>query len=279
MPDAPVRGSGITYRKAEQAEPHGGGGQGLLAFAAVLIAGMLFIGGALAIFLSAPRATATPTRVAGGESPDSTLPVFVQPTPTPSPFPSPSPLPTFLLSPTPGLSPGLTPDLSPSIPPSFLPTPTVPIVPTPTPTTTPTPTNTPTPTPTATPTATPVNCAQATGANTQSAFLGIGNDQSRGPLARAWCIHNVIIRPYLEFGTTRLLGDGEKIAGYTCSPGTCELEHPRPYSPPRLVPAGTTLTYQFTCADNPATVDVDECNDGIEGGATIEIRYEVVPGT
>lgn len=87
------------------------------------------------------------------------------------------------------------------------------------------------------------------------------------------------IRPFLEFGKTRLLDDGQRIAAYTCSPATCQLEDTETHSPPLLVAAGSTLSYAFTCADNPETPEVDECNDGIEGGATIQIYYEPVRGS
>ncbi len=109
-------------------------------------------------------------------------------------------------------------------------------------------------------------------------FLGYGNDASRGPLPGAWCIHTVTIRPFQEFGKTRLLDDGRRIAAYTCSPGTCQLQDRATHAPPLLVMQGSTLSYAFTCSDNPETPEVDECNDGLEGGATIQIDYEPVPG-
>ena len=56
LPTAAGRGAGVAYRRADTAEPHGGGGTGLLAFGAVLLAGMLFAVGAVALFLSAPPA-------------------------------------------------------------------------------------------------------------------------------------------------------------------------------------------------------------------------------
>lgn len=267
LPNAAARGAGITYRRTEQTEPRGGGGQGMLAFGAVLLAGLLFAVGAITLLVSAPPA-ASPTAVANA-SVENSLPIFVQPTPTPTVPPSPTPVPSF--------------SASPSLLPSGLESPT-PIVPTPTPTTsqaTPTPTPTPTRTPTAppspTPTLAPANCAQADGSNMRTIFLGFGNDESR-IVPRAWCIRTVTIRPFLEFGKSRLLVDGRRLAAYTCSPGTCQLENRQDYSPPRLVTEGSTLQYRFTCADNPFTPEVDECNDGLEGGATIQIDYEPLPG-
>lgn len=270
MPDAPVRGSGITYRKAEQAEPHGGGGQGLLAFAAVLIAGMLFIGGALAIFLSAPRATATPTRVASGESPDSTLPVFVQPTPTPSPVPSPSPPPSFLLSPTPGLSPGL----SPSLPPSFLPTPTMSLVPTPTPTGTPTqtPTTPPTPEPT------PSNCSLATGTPLKYVVLNSKQTTRTIPDNKVWCLDGVRIEPGQNYGNVRLTVGNRVLFEANCVPGSCAPTYDHVWTPEEVViRAGRTLVEFFTCADDPLTL-INECTDpNAPAGAVITIGVEVFP--
>jgi len=109
-------------------------------------------------------------------------------------------------------------------------------------------------------------------------FLGFGNDESRGPIPRDWCIHRITIRPFQEFGKTRLVDDGRRIAAYTCSPGSCQLQDQQTYAPPRVVEEGSTLAYRFDCADNPFTPEVDECNDGLEGGATIQIDYEPLPG-
>ncbi len=73
------------------------------------------------------------------------------------------------------------------------------------------------------------------------------------------------------------MDDGRRIAAYTCAPGTCQLEDRQDYDPPRLVAEGSTLAYRFTCMGNPDTPE-DECNDELEGGATIEINYEFLPG-
>lgn len=87
----------------------------------------------------------------------------------------------------------------------------------------------------------------------------------------------MIFRPYLgEPGRTRLLQDGRRIAADTCAAAECDPEVPQAFSPPHLTPAGSTLTWEFTCRDNPGT-PVDECNDGVNGGSTIQIDYEPVP--
>ena len=110
-------------------------------------------------------------------------------------------------------------------------------------------------------------------------FLGYGNDESRGPIPRDWCIHRVTIRPIQElgnFGKARLVDDGRRIAAYTCAPGTCQLQDQQTYAPPRLVAEGSTLAYRFTCSNNTATPE-DECTDEFPNGATIEIEYEPLP--
>jgi hypothetical protein len=268
LPTAAARGTGVAYRRAEQAEPHGGGGQGLLAFGAVLLAGLLFAVGAVALLMSPSAASRTP-QLGAVVSPTSSLAVFEQETPTPSPAPSVTPLPSYIvLTPTPGLS-----FTVPSF--SAQPTPT-PVQETPRPT--PPRTPRPTPTETATPQPTPVNCAAANGSNVRSEFLGFGNPQSVGPIPRAWCIHRVIFRPYLnQSGETRLLENDERLAGDSCLAEECDPEKTKAFSPPHLTPAGSTLTYEFTCVDNPGTPN-NEC-DPVVGGSTIEIQYEVVRGT
>jgi hypothetical protein len=262
LPTAPVRGSGVAYRRTEQTEPPGGGGQGLLAFGAVLLAGLLFAVGAIALLMS-PRAEATRTPISGALGPTSSLAIFEQE--TPSPQPRVTALPSFMLfTPTPSL-----PFPSPLIPPSV------------TPTGTPASTRQPTPTPA-------VNCAAANGSNIQTRILGYGNAQSTGSIERAWCIHAVIFRPFVdaefegpntgEPGVTRLFEDGRRIASDTCSADECNDKTER-FSPPHLTPAGSTLRYEFTCIDNPGTADVDECTDEYRGGSTIEIQYEPIRGT
>jgi len=284
LPTAAARGAGVAYRRAEQAEPHGGGGQGLLAFGAVLLAGMLFAVGAVALFLSAPTSSASPTSVSN-VTPEATLPIFVQPTASPSPEPSPT------LAPSVFGSPSLLPSVVPSLP---IETPIIVPTPTPTPTRTfvlPTPTPpraTPTPPrPTPTPGATPPNCAAADGSNMKTITLGFGNPPA-AVNPKAWCIHQVIIRPFIasdpnnpatgEPGRTRLLESGRRLMATTCAPESCN-DFVKSYPEPHFTPAGSTLEYQFTCQDNPNTPETDECTDADAGGATIEIQYEPLPGT
>ncbi len=272
LPTAAARGAGIAYRRTQQAEPLGGGGQGMLAFGVVLLAGLLFAGGALALFLSAPAGPSpTPTRVADG-TPVSSLPIFVQPTPTPSPEPTPSPIQSVFFTPTPS---GFIESPPPSIP---VPTPTPTFIfPTPTPTNPP-PTSTPTPTPT--PTVAPVYCAVvANGSNPKTKTLGYGNATAYGPTPKTWCVHAIIVRPYdgngsNKYGVYRLLRDTRVVAQYHCDPnGTCDAESVIPFDPARRWKSGSTLTYQFSCEDNPATVG-DDCADLFPDGGTIEIDYE-----
>ena len=114
----------------------------------------------------------------------------------------------------------------------------------------------------------------------QTLFLGFGNAESRGPIPRAWCIHRVMFRPVLnEPGRTRLLENGDRIAADTCAAEECDPEEIKNFSPPHLTPAGATLTYEFTCMDNPGTPENNECTDPIVGGSTIQIDYEPVRGT
>jgi hypothetical protein len=292
LPTAGQRSTGVSYRKTEQTEPHGGGGQGVLAFAAVLIAGMLFVVGAVAVFLGNRPPAATPTAAAGleTETPGSTLPIFTPEEPSLAPTPVGTPIVSIVVSPTPALSadlsPGLTPGLSPSvaISPSLSITPG--ITPTATPTQRPTPTRTPRPTPTPTQTAVPIACAPGT-PPTKSIVIGFGNPQSHGPTGNAWCIVRAVFRPFVEGidtaangepGVTRLLENGDRIAGDTCSAAECNDKTVN-FSPIHLTPSGSTLTYEFTCMDNPGTPDVDECTDPLAGGATIEIDYFTLPGT
>jgi hypothetical protein len=246
----------------------------------VLLAGMLFAVGAVALFLSAPPAPPpTGTNLVADASATSSLGIFIQDTPTPAPPATPTPIPSFFFTPTPLLTlPIDTPFLSP--------TPTFPFV-TPTPTATPTRTPRPTPTPTPTPTATPLSCAGVTG-ETRTTVIGYGNNQSIGPTPRAWCIQQVVFRPFIESdpsnpatgepGVTRLLENGKKIARDTCSAAECN-DTTKSFSPPHLVPAGSTLLYEFTCIDNPDTPESNECMDPDQGGSTIEIDYVVIRGT
>ncbi len=91
-------------RRAVIAEPRGGGGSAAVVLSVALLAGFLFIGGAVAIYLSNPPGSANPTNIAVASG-SPTLPPFVQPTATPSPSPTfillPSDSPSFSFSPLP----------------------------------------------------------------------------------------------------------------------------------------------------------------------------------
>ena len=297
LPTEAARGAGVTYRRAETTEPHGGGGQGALAFGAVLVAGLLFAAGAMAIFLGSPRVSSTPTAIANATE---SLDVFTPeatPTESPSAPTTPAPSPTFQLStpdgsgsPNASSSPIDLPSSSASVPTATVVPPTATRQPTQRPTRPPTqrptntptqrPTDTPTPTPTPPPTATPTNptasCAGTSG-ETRSVFLGTGNSTSTGPIPRAWCIQSVTFRPYLsEPGRTRLLVGGDRIAQDTCAAEECDAEFTRSFSPPRLATAGSTLAWEFVCQDNPGTPENNECTDASQGGSTIEVRFFVL---
>lgn len=84
-----------NQRRVVMVEPRGGGGSGAIVLGVALLAGFLFIGGAAAIYLSNPPATADPTNIAYASG-SPTLPPFVQPTATQSPTPTP----TFILLPS-----------------------------------------------------------------------------------------------------------------------------------------------------------------------------------
>ncbi|MEP7361226.1 MAG: PKD domain-containing protein [Chloroflexota bacterium] len=176
-------------------EPRGGGGSGALVLAVALLAGFLFIGGAAAIYLSQPQATAGPTDIAFASG-SPTLPPFVQPTATPSPMPSP----TFILLPSDSPTFG-----------SFSPLPTDTFgfpTPQPTPHPTPQPTNG-QPTPTPNPTARPVVLKFACGQIGTKKQIGC-SDNSTGPVAsREWNFGDNTplvsdrqpIHTYSEYGT------------------------------------------------------------------------------
>ncbi len=252
---ARLRKGGVTYRNRQQTQPWRVG-QAVLAFSLLLLAGAVVVVGAM-VLVKSGQPGATPTSAAAASSSPS-LPPFVQPTPTvlPSPSPPPSPTPPFVL-PTPSVSPSL-PIESPS--PSAGPTPT------------------PTAAPTPTPEATPVDCAVQPGTNIKTIFLGIGNPESRGPLPKTWCVRSVTIRHVSGFGTARLLRDGRLLFEASCAaPGACP-DSVNEFSPPRRVRLGSTLIYGFVCADDPATIEVDECTDATPDGATIQIDYEPIAG-
>src|SRR5437868_12493741 len=85
---ATSRMAGVSYpRRTELAR----GGPGAFAVAAALVAGFLFVGGAVFVALSGTGALSNPgsSFIAVGPTPHSSLAVFVQPTATPSPEPTP----------------------------------------------------------------------------------------------------------------------------------------------------------------------------------------------
>lgn len=273
LPNAAARGTGITYKRTENAEPHGGGGQGLLAFGAVLLAGLLFVVGAVAILVSAPPA-ASPTAVAN-VSPENSLPIFVQPTATPTVPPTPTEIPSFLGSPSPSLLPSGLESPTPIVP---TPTPTTPQV---TPTPTPTPTRTPTPTPTAEPTPrpTPANCDLATGTPQKVVVLSSQNDARSVPAGKVWCLTGVSIEPGANYGPVRLFVGNRILAEANCQPGTCNPAYATVWSPDEIViREGRILGDFFVCDADLATEGIQECaGAGVPEGAFIRVGVEVFP--
>lgn len=263
----PVAGlaAGVTYPRRRNVVS--GGGRMPIIAALVLAASGIVVGGIL-VGLSRPGGAPGTFIALVTPSPLSSLPIFVQPTPTPTPpivtsFP---PLPTPF---PPTIAPTDTPLLSP--PPSDQPTPTPP-QPTPTPIHTPRPTPSPTPTPIA------LTCASATGTATKQVFFGYGNPPKSRTIPTGWCVDNITIRivtlpPGSTFGTARLLRNGNSFVEYTCAPPTpCGAQQDFPFAPPKLLKAGTVLTYDFTC-----TGDVSNPTACTDPGfnATIEIDYEI----
>jgi hypothetical protein len=226
----------------------------LLGLGVLILAGIVLGGGA--IVLLGNRPSAAPTQIATG--------------------PSPSDVPLATATASNGQTPFLT------LPPT--PTLIATATPTPLPTLTAAPTPEPTATPVPTPSPTPIDCAVAsTGADVRTLVLGYGNNASRGPTGNAWCIRDVTIHPAFDsgatgYGTATLLRGTKKFddATYTCTTATCG-DAPFTYVPPRLLAKGSTLRYQFTCADSTDTIE-DDCTDGIPDGMTITIHYEVIVG-
>ena len=176
----------------------------MVAFGAVLLAGMLFVGGAIALFVAGqPAGTRTPG--VAGASGTPTLPPFIQDTPTPTVPGLFTPLPSFVVG-TPTLPPLITPLVtltpSPTIgPATATPTGTATATATPTPTPTgqqptptPTPTRTPrppTPTPTVAPTPNPITCDNAEGDPRSTKTLNTANPSTNVPDSRFWCLTGV----------------------------------------------------------------------------------------
>lgn len=104
---------GVAYRRTDRSR---GGGPGALAIGAALIAGLLFVGGAIyVVLLGDLQASNSPgtSPIGAIDTPLSSLPVFVQPTPTPTPGPTPSPTLPWYITPSPSFSFGL-PTISPT---------------------------------------------------------------------------------------------------------------------------------------------------------------------
>ena len=238
--------AGVSYRN-RGASNAVGMGQIALGLGVLILAGLVLGGGAV-VFLGGQRPT--PSRLA--VLPSTTgLPTFVQPTATPAPSP------TFVL-----------PTLIPTPAPSATVAPTI------------APTTQPTATPEPVPEATPVDCAVAsTGSNVRTLVLGYGNSTSRGPIGKVWCIRDVTFHPVFNpgtttgYGTARLMRGNKEIESYTCTTSTCG-DGTFSYVPPKRVPVGSTLSYQFTCQDSDDTIGIDDCADTIDDGMTIIIHYE-----
>ena len=261
------RASGVTYRQRQQAGGFGIG-QGILALLVVVLAGVVIAGGAFAVvFLWRPPAglpTNSPIAVLPSESPS--LSPSASPSFTPSPLVTPSP--TFLF---PTASPSVFPSASPLLTPS--PTPFVTPPPTPQPT--------PPPTPRPTPQPTPVECRVASQGPTREFFLGVGNDDRRGPRGGIyWCVHQATFRMVFgsTFGEVRLMRGNRVLASADCTwPDGCPQPVVANFEVPREVQPDSALRYEFNCQGDPLSFE-DECNDGTPDGATIEIAFEPIEG-
>ena len=294
---APARGSGIAYRRAEPTEPHGGGGQGLVAFGAVLLAGMLFVGGAIALFVAGqPAASRTPGVANASGTP--TLPPFIQDTPTPTVPGSFTPLPSFVVgtpTPTPLITPLVT--LTPT-PTSGLETPTptatttatptatpTGMQPTATPTRTPRPSRTPTPTPTRTPTPTPtpppveMNCDEASGDPESIKRLGTGNTSITVPSSRFWCLTGVSIDTGANYGNVRFMRGNRVLFQVDCAPGSCnEDPYQQVWSPDEiLAKPGQQLHITADCDLIPETPELDSCNAAPPPGLSVQFGVITFP--
>lgn len=145
---------GVIYQRTRETARVKKRGSGILVVGVLLLAGLIFAGGTIAVFLAPKGPTPTNPGIAFNNATPSQLEIFEQITPTPEPtatpwFPSftPGASPTDLLSffPSPSGEITLPP---PTIPGAITPRPTRPPTATPTGTPRQTPTNEPTPTPT-----------------------------------------------------------------------------------------------------------------------------------
>jgi hypothetical protein len=92
----------------------------------------------------------------------------------------------------------------------------------------------------------------------------------------------VTIRPFHGYGTTKLMRNNKVIESFRCGPDNgCVpgvTEAPFQYSPPKKAADGVTLSYVFECIDDPATLEINECDDTSDDGSTIQIDYETFQG-
>jgi hypothetical protein len=262
--------SGVTYPRRRQVDGGGDGGNGqrLAIYAAIFLAVVAFIVGALLVGFGRPSGPAS-TFVAI-VSPTPSLPPFEQPTPDATPTPLPTPV--ITPSPTPLLFPTATPVVS------LEPTPTPEVTPTPvaTPQPTPRPTRTPTSPPTATPTPTPAafTCEGISGNPDRATTVGsLQRTQETGN----WCLERVAYQffPGSAYGTIQLRLNGRTIAEFTCAQGqNCGGPIVEDLSRIRLALAGDTLRFRVAqCVDPAETPEVNEC-EGEGVIATIEVGYE-----
>jgi hypothetical protein len=233
---------GVYFRNRDAASAVGMP-QLLLGLGVLVLAGLVLGGGAIVLLgSSGPRAT--PTNIAAGPT---GTPLLTSSAPTPSAAFSPT------LPPTPTL----------------IATGSPPIVPTPTPSPAPSPTPLPTPTPT------PIDCALASqGINVKQFQLGLGHATDKA-LSKVWCIRNVTIDQWVQWGTAKLFSKNQLVYQATCLPSGCPLPASQAFVPPYQANPGRTLRYEFTCFDDTiATPDVDDCTDAMQQGAVITIDYE-----
>jgi PKD domain len=135
---------GVIYQRTRETARVTNRGPGILAVGVLLLAGLIFAGGTLAVFMRPGNETPSTNNVAGLPDPTSRLQIFEQETPTPTP--SPTPTPTAAITPW---FPSGSPPFGSLLPSSGATFP--PVTPTPGTVPTPRPTKPPTPRPTATP--------------------------------------------------------------------------------------------------------------------------------
>jgi hypothetical protein len=270
--------SGVTYPRRRQLDGGGGGGSGqrLAIYAAIFLAVVAFVVGALLVGFGRPSSPASTT--VANVSPTPTLPPFEQPTPDPTPTPEVTP--AASPSPTPLLFPTATPvvSLEPTPAVTLEPTPTPILTPTPNATRTPRPSRSPTPTPAPTPTPTPTpagfTCEGISGNPDRSTTVGsLQPTQETGN----WCLERVAYQFFTgsAYGTIQLRLNGRTIASFTCAQDqNCSGPIVEDLSRIRLAEQGDTLRFRVAqCVDPAETPEVNEC-EGEGVIATIEVGYE-----